>query len=79
MAKAIIGQRIKLFRIKKGLTQQELADLIGADRQYVWRIEAGKISMSLDYLDKIIVALNCKHEDFLVTHTVKNGSTQTCF
>ncbi len=68
-AKAIIGQRVKFFRIKNSLTQQELADLIGADRQYVWRIEQGKISMSLDYLDKIILALNCKHEDFLVSNT----------
>ena len=68
-SKTIIGQRVKFFRIKNNLTQQELADLIGADRQYVWRIEQGKISMSLDYLDKIITALNCKHEDFLVSNT----------
>lgn len=68
-AKVIIGQRVKFFRMKNNLTQQELADLIGADRQYVWRIEQGKISMSLDYLDKIILALNCKHEDFLVSNT----------
>ncbi len=66
--KAIIGRKIKFFREKNKLTQQELGDLIGADRQYVWRVETGKISMSLDYLDKIIFALNCKHEDFLNTN-----------
>ena len=65
--KAIIGRKVKFFREQNKFTQQELGDLIGADRQYVWRVETGKISMSLDYLDRIISALNCKHEDFLNT------------
>ena len=69
-AKVIIGQRIKFFREKNNLTQQELADLMGIERQYVSKLETGKISMSLDYLDRIISALKCKHEDFLNT-TVK--------
>jgi transcriptional regulator with XRE-family HTH domain len=63
-SREIIGRKIKNQRKKKNLTQQELADLLQVDRQYVWRLENGKINMTLDYLDKIIFKLNCKHEDF---------------
>ena len=48
----------------QGLTLQELGDKLDVDRQYVWRLENGKINMSPDYLDKIIENLKCKHEDF---------------
>jgi transcriptional regulator with XRE-family HTH domain len=43
---------------------KELADRLDLDRQYVWKLENGKINMSPDYLDKIIDKLGCKHEDF---------------
>jgi len=46
------------------MTLQELADRLGADRQYVWRLENGKINMTLDYLDKVMLHLKCKKEDF---------------
>ena len=63
-SKSIIGRTIKYRRKKLGLTLQELANLLEVDRQYVWKLENGKINMSLDYLDKVIDKLGCKHEDF---------------
>jgi transcriptional regulator with XRE-family HTH domain len=62
--KTIIGQRIKFFREKNNFTQQELGDLIGADRQYVWQVESGKKNMTFNNLDKIINALKCGHAEF---------------
>jgi transcriptional regulator with XRE-family HTH domain len=49
--KEIIGMSFKLHREKKGIAQQELADTLGIDRQYMWKIESGKINMTLDYLE----------------------------
>lgn len=46
------------------MTLQELADLLQVDRQYVWKLENGKINMTLDYLDKIIQHLKSSKEDF---------------
>jgi transcriptional regulator with XRE-family HTH domain len=66
-SKAIIGQRIKFFREKNNLTQQELADLINSEKQYISKLEHGKKNMTLNNLDKIIAALKCKHEDFFNT------------
>jgi len=34
-ANQIVGKKIKLLREQKGMTQQELADLVKADRQYI--------------------------------------------
>ena len=64
-SKVIIGKKIKFFREKNNLTQQELADLIGGERQYVSKLEKGKKNMTLDNLDRIIIALKCTQEDFL--------------
>lgn len=43
----IIGNRLKLARIEKNLTQQELADLVGVTRQTIGLIEAGKYNPTL--------------------------------
>jgi transcriptional regulator with XRE-family HTH domain len=59
-----IGKLIKQHRLEQKLTQQELATLIGADRQYIWNLENGRINLSLNYLDKIILKLKCTHNDF---------------
>ena len=60
----IVGRVIKNRRKKLGLTMQELADRLNVDRQYVWKIENGEVNMSLNYLDKVIEKLDCKHEEF---------------
>lgn len=55
------------MRKQKGMTLQDLADGIGADRQYIWNIENGKVNITLDYLDKIIEMLDCNQNDFFNT------------
>ncbi len=64
-SKEIIGLIIEKNRKDKNITQQELADLLQVDRQYVWRLENGKVNLTMNYLDKIIKELNCSHIDFL--------------
>lgn len=63
-AKKHIGQLVKKYRLKNQLTQHELGAMLGVDRQYMWKIENGKINISLDYLDKIIHTMKCTHKDF---------------
>ncbi|HEX7413889.1 MAG TPA: helix-turn-helix transcriptional regulator [Bacteroidia bacterium] len=65
-SKEILGRMIKHHREKKGLTLDELAFRIGADRQYIWNLENGRKNMSANYLDRIIVGLESNHECFLV-------------
>lgn len=49
-----IGRMIKEFRMKAGLTQQELALRSGTTRNYISRIESGKSDINLGTLTKII-------------------------
>jgi len=47
MEEIIIENRVKLARVEKGLTQEQIADLIGVTRQTIILIEAGKYNPSL--------------------------------
>lgn len=58
-----IGELLKMKRTQIGLTQQQLADKLSADRQYINKIESGKINMSLDYLDRVLMELGCNIEN----------------
>ena len=65
-SKVIIGSMIKSRRKEKKFSQKHLADLLDVDRQYVWRLENGKVNLTIDYLDKVIIQLNCTNKDFIV-------------
>lgn len=56
---------IVVQRKKNNMTQQQLALLLDVDRQYIWRLENGKINITANYLDKVIEKINCNHTDFL--------------
>jgi putative transcriptional regulator len=42
-----IENRVKLARVEKDLTQEQLADLVGVTRQTIGLIEAGKYNPTL--------------------------------
>ena len=48
------GKKIKDLRMKKGLTQQELGDIIGVTAQRVSAIESGRNKISLSLFSNII-------------------------
>lgn len=52
------NMKMKLARVEKGLSQQELADLVEATRQTVGLIESGKYNPSLNLCIKIARALD---------------------
>jgi putative transcriptional regulator len=50
--------KLKLARVEKGLSQQDLADLVGATRQTIGLIEKGKYNPSLNLCINIAKALD---------------------
>ena len=50
--------KLKLARVEKGLSQQDLADLVGATRQTIGLIEKGKYNPSLNLCVKVAKALD---------------------
>lgn len=57
-SRIVVGKIIKELRIKHKLTQFELGLLLEVDRQYISKIEKGKINLTLDYLDNLLEKLN---------------------
>ena len=58
--KQILGNNIKHYREKKGLTQQQLADLTGLNRVYITDVEGGKRNVTLDIMAKFSAGLGVK-------------------
>lgn len=51
------GKRIQELRKQKGLTQEDLADLIKVDRSYMGFVERGERNPTLDKIIKIAKSL----------------------
>ena len=51
------NKKIKIARVEKDLSQEQLADLVGATRQTISMIEAGKFNPSLQLCISICKAL----------------------
>ena len=56
---AVISQLISA-RIKKGITQKELADKLGTKQSAIARLEGGSINPSLGFLEKVASVMGYK-------------------
>lgn len=54
-----IGRELHEMRVKKGLTQTELAQRTDLYQNHLYRIEKGLYSVGFDILQKIADALDC--------------------
>lgn len=55
---AVENIKLKIARVEKGLSQQELANLVGVTRQTIGLIEKGKYNPTLNLCIKIVKTLN---------------------
>ena len=54
-----VGNKLKIFRMKKGLTIKALADLSKLSAGYICHLEKGtRKNPSIEMMDKIAIALN---------------------
>jgi transcriptional regulator with XRE-family HTH domain len=61
----VVGKRIKTFRIKRKITQEQLAYQINSSPSYISCIERGKKKPSLQKLIEISEILGCTVNDFI--------------
>jgi len=59
-----IGKRIKELRLKKAISQEQLALRAEIDRTYMTSVENGKRNISIQNIEKIINALETTFEEF---------------
>ncbi len=60
-----IGQKIKALRVKRGMSQSDLSELIDKSPTYISYIENGVKSMSLETFVSIANALGCSADELL--------------
>lgn len=74
MDKVILGHRLRQSRIKKGYTQQELAQKADIGTVYLGEIERGLKMPSLNIFIKIIEALDIS-ADYVLRDALSSGGT----
>ena len=60
-----IANNLKKARLKRGLTQSELADKSGISTNYYARVERAEVSPSLDIFERLIKALKVTSSEIL--------------
>lgn len=60
-----IAAKLKEYRLKNGLTQEELAEKAGMNRNGYAKIERGEQKASVDTLEKLTKVLKIKSKDVL--------------
>lgn len=53
----MIGEKIRLYRKSKGMTQEQLAELVGTHFAYIGKLERGEMNCKLQTLEKVAAAL----------------------
>jgi len=59
-----IGERVRYYRKSKGLSQTELAELVGKDRQYLYKIEKAVVTPNIVTISALAIALEVPLKDF---------------
>ncbi|MCE9674899.1 helix-turn-helix domain-containing protein [Paraclostridium bifermentans] len=60
-----IGANIKKFRKEKGLSQQELGNILGVSGAYIQQIESNKKNSSVKTLNKIALSLGVTIQELI--------------
>ena len=66
-----LGQKIKRMRINRGLTQEQLAEMVDISQRTMSGIEIGENFVTAETLDRLIKALNTTAEDLFATNHLK--------
>lgn len=66
------GLRIKEFRNKKGITQYQLAELVGIDPKHMSHIETGRSFPKADLIEKFADTLDIDYTELFKTQHFNN-------
>lgn len=70
-----IGQKIKKARIERGLTQQELGDIVGVQKSAIAKYENGRVvNIKRSTLQKIASALNIRPSELIFNESPKDAA-----
>ena len=62
---ASIGQKVKQIRLRKGITQEQLAEAVGVGVTHISHLETGSGTVSLKVFLAIVNYLDCSSDEIL--------------
>ncbi|MEQ9042755.1 MAG: helix-turn-helix transcriptional regulator, partial [Alphaproteobacteria bacterium] len=60
-----VGENVRRIRLKKGLTQEQFAEISGFSQQYISGLEQGRRNPTVVTLYELATALGVSHLDLL--------------
>ena len=75
--KELLGERIRELRKSRGLTQEQLAELIDVEQKHVSRLELGKSFPTIERLERLAHALDIPLRDFFDFNHLADSNTLT--
>jgi transcriptional regulator with XRE-family HTH domain len=73
MANTELSKRVKELRLKRGLSQDQLADISGLSLRTVQRVESGQNIPRGDTLSRLAIALQVSTEEIVELQSIENG------
>lgn len=65
MIRGTINEKIKNLRIKKGITQQNLAEYLEVDQSYISKIESNERNINVEIVEKLADIFACDVRDLV--------------
>lgn len=70
-----IGQKIKKARLERGLTQQELGNMVGVQKSAIAKYESGRVvNIKRSTLQKITKALNLRPSELIFNESPRDAA-----
>jgi transcriptional regulator with XRE-family HTH domain len=71
-----LGQKIKAARLQKGLTQEELGNIVGLQKSAIAKYENGRVvNIKRSTLQKLAKALDLRGSDLIIENNPKEAAT----
>ena len=68
----IVAKNIRSYRMKRGLTQEKLAQKCDMHDNYISKVELGNVSIGIDNLERIAKALKIEPHLLLIPESYKS-------
>ena len=72
---ALIGERVRQFRARRGMSRRVLAEASGVSERYLAQLETGRGNASITVLKQIADAIDVPVDDLVDTRPEQSGSS----
>ncbi len=60
-----VGYNVRMQRMSKGMSQDDLAEAVGVSKSMIYQVERGTKNLTIELANEIANVLECKINDFV--------------